>query len=76
MKTDAIVRAFREQPELFSGLQAVVAEQKDKILARVASATTSDDLFRLQGELRSLTNFVSHFKTLLGNHDARTSKAA
>ena len=74
MKSDAIIRAFREQPELFSSFQAVIAEQKDKISARLASAPGADDLFRLQGELRSLTNVVAHFKTMLGNHNARTSK--
>ena len=76
MTVDPIIRAFREQPQLHASFLVAIEEQRAKILARVASAPDAPDLYRLQGELRALTNLVSHFKTMLGNSDARTSKAA
>lgn len=73
MKSDAIIRTFREQPELFSSFQALIAEQREKILSRVTAAPGADELFRLQGELRALTNLMAHLKTMLGNSHARTN---
>lgn len=76
MRTDIIIRAFREQPDVWSSFQAAIDEQRERVLAKINAAESEKDLFRIQGELRGLTNIVHYFKTLLGNHHARADSRA
>lgn len=54
MKTDALIRALRENPALFSSLNAWLEEREQSAVKRCSTADDLPDIYRAQGATREI----------------------
>jgi hypothetical protein len=64
--SDRFIRACREDLTILSSFEAFLTEQRAKISHRLALSNDEHEIFRLQGELRCLTNIILACKAEVG----------